>query len=179
MRGLFLCMALWSAATAGQTTAGEAASNPPGLSVRRGMLTLGDKPFRGIGVNYFSMFSRLLKDPKDDSSLTNLVALGKANIPFVRFMCGGYWPAEQRFYLTNREVFFQRLDRVIQCAEQNHIGLVRRRIRRQSASWCNRGSKARIWQAAGGDRASARATGCGVGVRFSWSGSGLEYQFPK
>jgi len=25
-------------------------------------------------------------------------------------MCGGYWPAEQRLYLTNREMFFQRLE---------------------------------------------------------------------
>ena len=50
-------------------------------------------------------------------SSTNLAALAKAKIPFVRFMCGGFWPSEQRLYLTNREVFFERLDRVVRCAE--------------------------------------------------------------
>jgi len=39
-------------------------------------------------------------------------------------MCGGYWPIEQRCYLTNREAFFQRLDRVVRCAEKSHVGLI-------------------------------------------------------
>jgi hypothetical protein len=39
-------------------------------------------------------------------------------------MCGGYWPAEQRLYLTNRAAFFDRLDRVVRAAEANHIGLI-------------------------------------------------------
>ena len=95
-----------------------------GLSVRDGKLMLHGKPYRGIGVNYFSLASRLLANPNDTSSLSNLTLLAKARIPFVRFMCGGFWPAEQRLYLTNRELFFERLDRVVQSAEQNQVGLV-------------------------------------------------------
>src|SRR5690606_5054729 len=39
-------------------------------------------------------------------------------------MCGGYWPAQQRLFLTNRAMFFERLDRVVRCAETNRIGLI-------------------------------------------------------
>ena len=85
---------------------------------------LGERPFHGIGVNYFSLFSRLLNNPQDDSTLTNLAALGNLKIPFVRFMCGGFWPVEQRMFLTNRAAFFERLDRVVHSAEQNHVGLI-------------------------------------------------------
>jgi len=100
----------------GLVMAEEAADKPPGLSVRR--------PFQGIGINYFSLASRLLSNPKDSTSLTNLSALAKAKIPFVRFMCGSFWPSEQRLYLTNREAYFERLDRVIRSAELAHIGLI-------------------------------------------------------
>ena len=95
-----------------------------GLSVRDGVVMLDGKPFRGIGSNYFALFSRLLKNPEDTSSLSNLTALAKSGIPFVRFMCGGYWPAEQRLYLDKPDAFFERLDRVVRNAEKNHIGLV-------------------------------------------------------
>lgn len=102
----------------------KAAESEPGLTVHRGELWHDGKPYRGIGVNYFSLAGRLLNNPADTSSLTNLAALAKAGVPFVRFMCGGFWPTEQKLYLTNREVFFQRLDRVVRCAEENHIGLI-------------------------------------------------------
>jgi len=95
-----------------------------GLTVRDKTVMLEGKPYRGVGANYFSLFSRLLADSKDTSSLNNLAALSKAKIPFVRFMCGGFWPTDQKLYLTNREAFFQRLDRVVRCAESNHVGLV-------------------------------------------------------
>jgi hypothetical protein len=95
-----------------------------GLSVREGRVLLEGKPFAGVGANYFSLFSRLLADPKDTSSLSNLAALARTDVPFARFMCGGYWPAEQRLYLEKPEAFFQRLDQVVRAAEENHMGLV-------------------------------------------------------
>jgi hypothetical protein len=109
---------------AGQILGAENDGKPFGLSVRDEKLLLEGRPYRGIGVNYFSLASRILHNPSDTSSLTNLAALAKAKIPFVRFMCGGYWPNEQRLYLTNREAFFARLDRVVRCAEENRIGLI-------------------------------------------------------
>ena len=86
--------------------------------------------YAGIGANGFSLFARLLKNPADTSSLSNLAALARARVPFVRFMCGGFWPVEQQLYLTNREAYFQRLDLVVRCAETNGIGLV------PSLFWC-------------------------------------------
>lgn len=95
-----------------------------GLTVRDGQVFLEGKPFRGVGANYFSLLSRVLQNPKDGSSLSNLTALAKADIPFVRFMGCGFWPNEQKLYLTNREAFFQRFDLVVRAAEQNHVGLI-------------------------------------------------------
>jgi hypothetical protein len=54
-----------------------------------GVLTKDGKIYRGIGVNYFDLFARTLKRPEDNSSLSNLAVLAQAEVPFVRFMCGG------------------------------------------------------------------------------------------
>lgn len=97
---------------------------PPGLDVQNGVLLKDGQPYRGIGANYFSLFSRLLKTPDDMSGFSNLTALAQARIPFVRFMCTGFWPEDQQLYLTNRPAYFAQLDRVVRCAETNGIGLI-------------------------------------------------------
>ena len=96
----------------------------PGLSAQHGALVKDGQPYRGIGVNYFSLFQRLLKNPDDVSGFSNLTALAQAHVPFVRFMCTGFWPVEQQLYLTNRVAYFTQLDRVVRCAETNGIGLI-------------------------------------------------------
>jgi len=97
----------------------------PGLSVRAdGALIRAGKPYRGIGVNYFDAFSRTLKDPNDTSYDRGFRALAKRGIPFARFMCCGFWPAENRLYLNRREAYFRRLDRVVASAEFHGIGLI-------------------------------------------------------
>ena len=103
---------------------GAAPRPAPGLSVCDGVLMRDGRPYRGIGANYFSLLSRVLKDPADSSSRDQLVALSKAGIPFVRFMAGGFWPVEQKLYLDNREEFFRRFDLVVKSAEEHRIGLV-------------------------------------------------------
>lgn len=125
MRIRHLVLALLVAAAAADVRAAEpAAPPPPGLYVRDGVLMKDGRPYCGVGANYFSLFSRMLKDPADTSSLDNLKALAKARIPFVRFMCGGFWPAEHQLYLTDREAYFRRLDLVVRAAETEGIGLV-------------------------------------------------------
>ena len=99
-------------------------AQPLGLTVRDKVLYRGNKPYRGIGANYFSLFSRMLKDGDDKSSLENLKKLSQAGIPFVRFMCGGFWPVEQKLYLEDKDEYFRRLDRVVKSAEENRIGLI-------------------------------------------------------
>jgi hypothetical protein len=98
--------------------------SPHGLSVRDGVLVKDGRPWRGIGANCFSLFSRVLKDPADTSYRTQLAALAKAGIPFVRFMAGGFWPVEQNLYLEKPEEFFRRLDGVVKAAEENGVGLI-------------------------------------------------------
>src|SRR6266404_2084455 len=109
MRRLILGLLVFLLVSDAKGLSPEAAEKSLGLSFRDKALMLEGKPYSGIGVNYFSLASRLLADPSNTSSLANLAALAKAKIPFVRFMCGGFWPSEQRLYLTNREAFFERL----------------------------------------------------------------------
>jgi hypothetical protein len=111
-------------ASAPSVFAGDPPRQPPGLYVQGGALMKDGKPYHGVGANYFSLFSRTIKDPSDSSSLANLKALSQAGIPFVRFMCGGFWPVDQELYRKDRAAYFQRLDRIVRCAEENRIGLV-------------------------------------------------------
>lgn len=104
--------------------ANEHKPSDPGLSVQHGILMNGGKEYRAIGANYFSLFSRILHDPSDHSSVDNLKRLEQSGIPFVRFMCGGFWPVEQKLYLTDREEYFRRLDLVVRAAEEAKIGLI-------------------------------------------------------
>lgn len=99
-------------------------AEPKGLYVRNGVLMRQGKPYFGIGANYNTLFSRLLINKGDMSSLKNLELLGKAGIPFVRFQAGGYWPSGQKLYLEDRPEFFRRMDQVVRCAEQNGVGLI-------------------------------------------------------
>lgn len=101
-----------------------AADAPNGLYVRDGILMRAGQPYRGVGVNYFSLFSRLIEDGKDESSLRSLEQLSKAGVPFVRFMAGGFWPRDWHLYQTNSEDYFRRFDRVVRAAEDAHIGLI-------------------------------------------------------
>jgi hypothetical protein len=97
----------------------------PGLSVRAdGTLLRDGGPWRGIGVNYFDLFYRTLKDPADTSYEAGLKALAERGIPFARFMCGGYWPSENRLYQEDKEAYFRRLDAVVKAAEKHGVGLV-------------------------------------------------------
>jgi hypothetical protein len=102
----------------------KAAAGPPGLYVHDGVLMHGGQPYHGVGINYFSVFSRLIENPNDDSSLNSLKRLQAAGIPFVRFMACGFWPRDWRLYQTDPDEYFRRLDLVVRAAEEAHIGLI-------------------------------------------------------
>jgi len=116
--------ALFSCGVAHGDENSPAASAPLGLYVRGGVLMREGRPYRGIGANYFSLFARVLKSPDDDSSLKNLAALGAAGVPFVRFMCGGFWPVEMRLYQEDPAEYFRRLDKVVVAARDAKVGLI-------------------------------------------------------
>ena len=98
--------------------------NPPGLSVRDGRLLKDGVPYHAIGVNYFDAFARTLKDHNDRSYEAGLRVLAEKGIPFARFMCGGFWPAEMRLYIENRARYFELLDSVVRTVEKHGIGLI-------------------------------------------------------
>jgi hypothetical protein len=97
----------------------------PGLSVSGdGQLLRKGIPYRGVGVNYFDCFVRVLKDPGDNSYDRGFEALAGYGIPFARFSATGYWPVEMHLYKTNRAEYFHRMDRVVRSAERHGVGLI-------------------------------------------------------
>jgi len=99
------------------------AAGQNGLTIKDGRFYKQGQPYRGIGANYFDLFLRVLNNPADTSSLTGLVRLAHAEIPFVRFS-GPYSASEWRIYRDNKNEYFRRFDRVVRTAEQNGIGLI-------------------------------------------------------
>jgi hypothetical protein len=100
-------------------------SSDLGLAVNsQGTLVRNGAPYRGIGVNYYDAFLRVLRNPSDDSYKQGFAALGSNGIPFARINAGSFLPSDVRFYLDNKEQFLQRLDGVVQAAEKAHVGLI-------------------------------------------------------
>lgn len=99
-------------------------SQPLGLTVVDGVLLRDGKPYRAIGANYFDLFARVLRNPKDTSHRTGLARLAQAGIPFVRFMACGFWPVDNDLYLKDKESYFRRLDSVVRAAQEEHVGLI-------------------------------------------------------
>jgi hypothetical protein len=102
-----------------------AADLPPAISSGgQGGLRKDGKPFRAIGVNYFSCFHRTLLDAADTSYEEGFRVLAEHKIPFARFMATGFWPKDMALYQSDREEYFRRLDAVVASAEKHGIGLI-------------------------------------------------------
>ena len=106
-------------------TQSPAASKPLGLRPGpNATILLNGKPYRGIGMNYFSCFLRTLKDGNDTSYDAGFATLAEKGIPFARFCATGFWPRDMKLYVEDREEYFRRLDGVVNAAEKHGIGLV-------------------------------------------------------
>ncbi len=107
------------------TTTGNAAETNHGLSAdSKGGLLLKGKSFRGIGVNYYDAFARLLEEGKISDVEAGFRVLASNQIPFIRFSACGYWPVNWSLYQTNRMEYFARLDKVVKLGEAHSIGLI-------------------------------------------------------
>lgn len=89
-----------------------------------GTLRLDNRPFTGVGVNYFSAFERILENPEDTSFEAGFAELGRWGVPFARLDVSGYWPRKTNLFFTNRTEYFRRLDQVVASAERHGVGLV-------------------------------------------------------
>jgi hypothetical protein len=78
---------------------------------------------RGIGVNYYDCFYRLLTHG-DRSYEKGFAALEEHHIPFARFMAGGYWASDMKLYQTDKAEYFHRLDVVVDSTTRHHVDLV-------------------------------------------------------
>ncbi len=95
-----------------------------GLYTENGVLKKDGYPFRGIGVNAFDLFYRSLKDTNDTSYVESLEKLSNAKVPFVRFMCTGFWPVDMELYFTNKPAYYSLLDNLVGAAEDKNVGLI-------------------------------------------------------
>ncbi|MCL4693191.1 MAG: cellulase family glycosylhydrolase [Candidatus Hydrogenedentes bacterium] len=110
---------------AGAMTFASNAEPASGISIdETGTLLRDGKPFRAVGVNYFSAFSRRIADPEDTSYREGLRVLGESGIPFARFMACGFWPIDWKLYQDDPETYFAFLDDVVRAAEDAGVGLV-------------------------------------------------------
>ncbi len=97
----------------------------PGLAAGpNGSVLLQGKPFRGIGVNYYDAFVRLLEGGRIREVEASFHVLASNQIPFVRFAADGYWPVNWAMYQTNRQVYFTRLAELVKLAERHGVGLI-------------------------------------------------------
>ena len=102
----------------------QALKFPMGLYVENGILKKNGKTYRAVGVNYFDAFYRVLKNTNDTSYVSGFEKLANAKIPFVRFMCGGFWPVENKLYFSDKKTYFKLLDDVVKTAEKYNVGLI-------------------------------------------------------
>ncbi len=110
---------------AGLAALSDDAPTKPGLTIGPGGVVLkAGKPYRAIGINFFSAFSRMMLDPDDFSYRDGFKELAKRKIPFIRFMCGGFWPKDWALYRDNPAEYFRRLDLFVHDAERAGIGLI-------------------------------------------------------
>jgi hypothetical protein len=102
------------------------AANPSlGLSVSSsGVLMHNGQPYRGVGANFYDAFLRTLRSPTDDSYVDGFKQLADNNIPFARFAACGFWPADYRLYLSDKEQYFKQMDGVVRAAEKSGVGLI-------------------------------------------------------
>lgn len=96
-----------------------------GLYVENGTLKKDGKEYTAMGINYFSAFYRRIMQPdvkvdyaKDFAELTDY------EIPFIRFMAGGFWPGENKLYFEEKSKYFDMIDELVEGAEKAGLGLI-------------------------------------------------------
>jgi hypothetical protein len=77
-----------------------------------------------VGVNYTDAFLRPLRHPEDKSYRDDFRKLGANHIPFARIAACGFSPSDYQLYQQDKENYFERLDGVVQAAEESNVGLI-------------------------------------------------------
>ena len=101
----------------------------PALEVKDGQFVRDGKEYRGIGINYYDAFMRLLPNAegratKKPAYIDGFAYLASQKVPFVRFAACGFYPAQMELYQKNPEAYFELLDGVVKEAEEQGLGLI-------------------------------------------------------
>ena len=88
-----------------------------------GTVLLAGKPFYGFGVNVFTLVTREVESGTSDYK-KQLNFLKEQGIPFVRINFGGYWPSYYDAYDSDPEAVLGTLRKIVEYAEEVHVGLV-------------------------------------------------------
>ncbi len=97
---------------------------PPITIGEKGVVLRDGKPYRAVGINYFSAFSRTLAKADDTSYEAGFDELAKRGIPFIRLMACPFWPKEYDLYKSDPDAYFRLMDAFVKSAEQRKIGLI-------------------------------------------------------
>jgi len=101
----------------------------PALEVKGGQFVRDGKEYRGIGINYYDAFMRLLPigaggAARKPTYRDGFAFLASQKVPFVRFAACGFYPAQMELYQKNPKAYFELLDGVVKEAEVQGIGLI-------------------------------------------------------
>jgi len=101
----------------------------PALEVKDGQFVRDGKEYRGIGINYYDAFMRLLPigtggAARKTTYRDGFAFLASQKIPFVRFAACGFYPAQMELYQKNPKAYFELLDGVVKEAEAQGLGLI-------------------------------------------------------
>jgi len=95
------------------------------LTVTNGKFTKDGAPFNGVGVNYFNAFTRYALNGNDTSWKAGLATLNRYQIPFIRINTFGFWSTDiQNQYLNNKTQFYERLDKFMDEAATQNVGVI-------------------------------------------------------
>ncbi len=93
------------------------------VSDGNGGLLLNGRPWRGVGVNYVAPTQAVLADGSYTPD-AHFAKLAEEEVPFVRLWGQGFWPTNNALYESNKTEYFNRLDKVVESAENHGVGVV-------------------------------------------------------
>lgn len=106
-------------------TAGCVLAVPAGLYVENKTLMHSGKPYRGMGVNYYSCFNTLFAHPENRDFVEGFRILREDyDIPFIRFAACSYGSKSWKLYENDPAEYYRRFDLIVKEAEKQHLGLI-------------------------------------------------------
>ena len=117
-----------SSLSADMTSGSKAIGAPPdsqlGFYVKDGVIILGDKPFYGVGANYFDGGYRLCEDPLAEDIESAIKTAADHKIPYLRIRLSPYDHEGMITFYEFRDQFFKGMDRCIELCEKYEIGII-------------------------------------------------------